>query len=921
MPPRSSQCPRLSAVRLPGSVLAVAVLLALPVAQPLLAQDAVPVVTGVARVDKLLSQMTFDEKMALIRGASEPPATNQGQAGYLTGVPRLGIPPIRMSDGPPGVLTRNPSQAETATMGLAATFSAKDAVENGRVIAREAKSLGIDVVLEPFLNIDRDITFARGYNTEGEDPVLTGIIGASLIRGTQSEGVMSQAKHYIAYDTDGGDVTVGQQALHEIYVAPFIDAVQADVSSIMCSYNKVNGIQACGNPETLIKILRDQVGFKGFVTSDWGAVHAANYINNGLDMEMPGPGPKDSPLGAMMFSFFTTEEPVPAPPLKFNDAMLAGFFGNPLPEEPAPKPSEMGTIGSMTDPHTNFWNLKKEGHLDDATINRAAGRVLYEIEKFGWLDHPTPGQSGPKDPPVHEVERNAAVIQKTAEDAAVLLKNEGGILPLKTEDTVALIGPGAGQTVSIGTAGERSIGWPWRQIGTVQAIAKIAPEVKVTYAVEDDMTGSPIPASLWTSGSKPGLTRTAKDGSTSTDAVLDFTTKAGTALPPSSEITWEGTLNVPSTGSYWIYLQLLGAAGSVQIDGKRVAGATGMRGAVHGDTVIGGKDGLMPSTDGLDNVRVAANLTAGPHTVKVSIESDTSNQPAQVRLAWVTPEERQKNHDAAIAAAKAAKTAVVFAWSRGKTDFVLPGNGSDYDQDKLIEEIAAVNPSTVVVLNISQPIAMPWLDKVKGVLQMWWPGDEGGWATANILLGKTSPAGRLPFTWAKKLTDYAALDPRYPERSSKGVDHKTTFSEGIYVGYRWFDKEKIAPEFPFGFGLSYTHFNYSNLSVVHGSEGELNVSFTIENAGSAASDEVPQIYLGRPESKLPGDFPEHELVAFDRVRLEPGQSKTVTIVVPARRLQFWNAKAEKWALTTGSRELEVGRSSRDFALEAKVKIP
>src|ERR1022692_5208999 len=173
-----------------------------------------------------------------IRGAFENPATNQGQAGYLPVVPRLGIPSIRMSDGPPGVLTRLPSQAETSTMGVAATFSVKDAEDNGVVIAREAKSLGIDVVLEPFINIDRDVTFNRGFNTYGEDPVLTGVMGAGLIRGIQGQGVMSQAKHYVAYDTDSGNVFVDQQALHEIYVAPFIDAVKADVSSIMCSYKR-----------------------------------------------------------------------------------------------------------------------------------------------------------------------------------------------------------------------------------------------------------------------------------------------------------------------------------------------------------------------------------------------------------------------------------------------------------------------------------------------------------------------------------------------------------------------------------------------------------------------------------------------------------------------------------------------------------
>jgi beta-glucosidase len=881
-----------------------------------------------ARVDGLLSQMTLEEKLALIRGAHEPAATNQAQAGYLTGVPRLCIPPLRLADGPPGVLTRLPSQAETATMGLAATFSVHDAEENGKVVAREAKSLGIDVVLQPFINIDRDITFARGYNTYGEDPVLTGLMGASFIHGVQGEGVMSQAKHFVGYDTDGADVTIGDQALHEVYLAPFLDAVQAGVSSIMCSYNSINGAQACGNADTLEHILRDEMGFTGFVTSDWGAVHNADYIGKGLDMEMPGPAPKGNPLGWIIFSFFTTENPNqlkwPRPTL----ALLAGFTGSRMPEEPPLKPFVLGAFGTMHDSHINFWNLLQKRHLDQAAIDRAARNVLLQYEKFGFLDHKTPGQLGPKDPPVHDVEANATVIEKTAEDSAVLLKNDGQILPLKAEDSVAMIGPGAGQMVAIGVAGERSIGFPWRQIGTVDAMAKIAPGVKVTYAVEDEMTGVAIPAEFLSHDGKPGLergtnqTREANGERTkTTDALLEFTAKTGNTLPANGDIVWEGKLNVPTSGSYWIYLQLLGAAGDLTIDGKHIAGANGMRGAVHGDTVLGGKDGLMPTSDGLDNVRAAVQLSSGSHKLKVSITGDTSNAPEQVRLAWVTPEQRKANHDAAIAAAKSAKTAVVFAWSRGKYDFVLPGNGKDYDQNKLIEEIAAVNPNTVVVLNISQPVAMPWLSKVKGVLQMWWPGDEGGWATANVLLGKTNPAGRLPFTWAKKLTDYAATDPRYPERSARGVEDKTTFSEGVYVGYRWFDKQNIDPVFPFGYGLSYTHFTYSNLKVAPTQNGDFIAVFTLTNSGDIAGDEVPQVYLGAPEQKQPGEFPVRALAAFDRVHLNAGESKLVSIPIPARRFQFWNSDTEKWTVATGERSVFVGGSSRDLPLQTKITLP
>jgi beta-glucosidase len=430
------------------------------------------------------------------------------------------------------------------------------------------------------------------------------------------------------------------------------------------------------------------------------------------------------------------------------------------------------------------------------------------------------------------------------------------------------------------------------------------------------MTGAPIPASALSHEGQPGLLRTEKTGATQVDPIVDFTKKSGSPLAPNAEAKWTGTLTVQSAGSYWIYLQLLSAAGSVSIDGKRVAGANGMRGGVHGDTVLGGKDGLMATTDGLDNLRVAVDLKAGAHTLSVTVEGDTSNEPEQIRLAWMTPEQRKADHDAAITAAKSAKTAVVFAWTRGKPDFALSGN-----QDKLIEEVAAVNPNTIVVLNVSQPIALPWLDRVKAVLQMWWPGDEGGWATANILLGKITPAGRLPFTWGKRLEDYPATDPAHPDRSAAGVNKATTFSEGLHVGYRWFDKQKTAPLFPFGFGLSYTKFEYSALKIALASDGGVDVTFQLKNTGGVAGDEVPQVYLGPPAQRPKGvDFPVHALAAFDRVRLDAGQSQLVSLHVPVRRLESWSAADKKWVKATGQREVLVGPSSRDLRLNSKVPV-
>jgi hypothetical protein len=180
--------------------------------------QSVPVVTGDARVDKLLSQMTLQEKLTLIHGTQEDPSVYQGQAGYLAGIPRLHIPGLRFADGPPGVLTRHPSQGETATTGVAATFSIKDAEDNGLVIGREDRALGIDVSLQPFVNIDRDLEFGRGYNTFGEDPFLTSQMGVAEVKGIQSQHVMAQIKHYVGYDSDNENTYIDDQTLHEVYL-------------------------------------------------------------------------------------------------------------------------------------------------------------------------------------------------------------------------------------------------------------------------------------------------------------------------------------------------------------------------------------------------------------------------------------------------------------------------------------------------------------------------------------------------------------------------------------------------------------------------------------------------------------------------------------------------------------------------------
>jgi beta-glucosidase len=876
---------------------------------------------GAAQVQRLLASMTLDEKISFIHGATEAALSYQGQAGYLPGVPRLGIPSLRLADGPPGVLTRQVSTALPATMALAATFSRDDARANGVVIGRDARALGIDLVLEPFINIYRDPGSSRGYNTYGEDPLLTGQIGAALVTGIQSQGVMAQAKHYIAFD-GANDVQLDAQTLHEIYAAPFADVVDAGVASIMCSYNRVDRQFGCGNAALLNGLLRGELGFQGFVTSDWGATHAAEFINAGLDMEMPGELRVGPAREELMRSYFSASEVPPMPP-RSPEGMGFGARGR-IPEESVDEPAtEEATPeeavaaapagAPAVAPPADYADLRaalRAGSVTEAAITQAARRILLQMQRFGLLAarHTHALSAEP-------VERDAAVVLHTAEDGAVLLKNDGA-LPLTRRDlgSLLLIGPGALQTVAVARANEQALGRPARQIGAVEALRRRYRHdrsVHILFSPGDDMNGTLVPSAVLSHGGQPGLLDQDRSGhGQGVAAEINFTRASGRPLAAGSEHRWSGSVTVPDGGSYEFNLQMLGGSGELQLDGRERA-----RIAIppqHGDVLQAAHDNVLPTPDGLDNLRRRIQLTPGSHALVVSAIGDDSGQPLQVRLNWATPQQKRADYQAAIAAAKSAGTVVVFAWSRNEPVMALPG-----DQDRLIADVAAANPNTVVVLNTGDPVAMPWLGKVRAVLQMWYTGDEGGWAAADLLLGRANPAGRLPFTWPRRLQDTVAHDASHPERSSGGVDGVTRYSEGLLVGYRWFDRQGIAPLFAFGFGLSYTRFEYQSLAVSPAADGGVDVSFTLTNSGLVRGDEVPQVYLTAPDPVPHGaQFAERSLVAFARIALDPRQSKRVLLHLPPRRLQYWSEANHRWQLAAGARSIQVGSSSRDIRLTA-----
>lgn len=760
------------------------------------------------RIDLLVRQMTLAEKLSLVHGARDPEML--AGAGYWPGLPRLRIPPLRLADGPPGINVDKDATAMPAPVALAATFDPEAARLFGVVLGREARALGQDIVLAPHVNIVRDPRFRRNHTTLSEDPLLTARLAAAEIEGMQSQGVMAQVKHLAGYN-GADDVTIDERTLHEIYLPAFEAAVKAGVASVMCSYNKINGEWACESSELQNGILRGRFGFQGFITSDWGAVHSPQAILKGVDLEMPG-------------------------------REIAGRPGGPYFADPLKAAVESGAIPV-------------------AAIDRAVKRILTQMDRFQLLDRkPAPAEI--------DVEADARIVEKIALESAVLLANEGGALPLGAADldSLAVIGPTAGQ-LATGFLGERGFGFENRLVSPLDALRKLAPQARITYAAGENLTGAPIPASVLSLDKPIG-------------ASLDFQSL------PMGEHSWSGTLTVPVEGDYTFMVQTAvgggtAGTGAISIDGKLAVrpGGPGLGGI---GAVLKKWSSLLPTTDGRDNARATMHLAAGAHRIEIHASSE-GEDPLRIRFAWMTPEQRRADIEAAAAAARGARTAVVFATK---------------DQDELIQAVAAANPRTIVVLNTSGPMEMPWKDCVRAILETWYPGQEGGWATAKLLLGLANPTGKLPVTFPRKLD----------EGPSGSV-----YAEGIAVGYRGYDQRKIEPLYPFGHGLSYTRFEYSDLAVT----GE-DVTVTVRNAGSRAGTEVVQVYLG-PAANAPVPMAPRALAGFERVELEPGRSKRVTIRMGVRALSYWSVERHGWVVAAGRRAVYVGSSSRDIRLSGFLK--
>ena len=657
---------------------------------------------------EVLGKLTREEKASLTSGAN-----------FWTtkSIEHAGIPSIMMTDGPHGLRKQTggsdhlgleasePATCFPPAAALGSTFDPELAKRVGEAIGVESAIEDVAVVLGPGINIKRSPLCGRNFEYMSEDPVLSGLMAAGLIRGIQLQGVGASLKHFAVnnQETDRMRVSadVDERTLREIYLRGFERAVKdAKPWTVMCSYNRINGVYASEDPWLLTQVLRDQWGFEGLVVSDWGAVSdRVAGVAAGMDLQMPGGG-------------------------RDTDGEIVTALNN--------------------------------GELDESALDDSAGRMIELVRK---------AQQRPKAPWALDVDAHHALAREAAARSIVLLKNDGDLLPLVPDSSVALIGEFA-RTPRYQGGGSSHI------------------------------------------------------NPTKIDSALD-------AL--SEEL------------------------------GDRMAFAPGFP---------------FTGTEGTEKMRTeAADLAA--------------SRDVAVVFLGLTEEEESEGFD--------------------RDHPSLPAV-----QLELLDAVINANPNTVVVLSNGSVVALPFADEVPAILEGWLLGQAGGSATADILLGRSSPSGRLAETIPHRLEDTPAFG-FFP-----GEFGHVRYGEEIFVGYRWYDHRKLDVVYPFGHGMTYTSFEYGDAKAEVRSGGDIDVTVPVTNTGERSRREVIQVYVGLEGSVV--ERAPRELKAFSSVDIRAGETRDVTLTVRREDLAYWDGRVGKFIVEGGEYRLEIGASSRDIRIEASVAV-
>ena len=807
-----------------------------------------------SRIDDLVQRMTLEEKVLLLHGN---PSAMETQA-----IARVGIPAMRLADGPLGVHVEK-STAFPASILVGASFNPDLMHEIGLAMGIETLAQGRDVLLGPCVNISREPRGGRNFESYGEDPYLNSQFAAAWVKGVQSRGVLASTKHYAVNDQEFErmtiDVRVDERTLHEIHLPAFVSALRAGTWTVMSAYNRINGHYASENGYLQDHLLKKTWGFPGLVVSDWSAVHSTvESANNGLDLEMPdgqnwGGG-------------------------KLEQAVRSG--------------------------------LVKESTVDDKVR-----RILRAMMAHGAFDRKDADR--PKTSVINQRAHQKLAL-KAAREGIVLLKNERGLLPVRaSQKRVAVIGPNAAEARNNGGGSSRVQGF--YDISPLEGLKNRAgTKLKFSFAQGARSFGefdAVSPDALRPDGeSGPAVVGLRGEYFNNPDLSGQ---PVVTRIDPTVNFNWYGNSpaeGVPQDGF------------SVRWTGKYRARVTGEH-----DIALRSDDGVRLYIDGKLEVddwkahpaftnRLSKYLEAG-REYDLRIEYFDGGSHAEVRLGITRDPEQVAKEQLAQAAMVAAQSDIALVFV-GFSEW-LEGEGFDRmsmhlppGQDELVEVVAKANPNTVVVINGGGSTLMPWAGRVAAIVQSWYPGQEGGNAVADLLLGRANFSGKLPVSFYAKLEDVSSYG-NYP--GENGAVH---YKEGLFVGYRHLDRARKQALFPFGHGLSYTKFSFAGTDVRvrsrKTSSPQVIVDVPVENIGRRAGSEVVQVYV-RPLTPAV-ERPSQELKAFKKIHVRAGESAHTRLVLGAEAFAYYDVSAHAWRVDPGQYEIRVGRSSRDIFYRERVRL-
>ena len=819
------------------------------------------------QIQALLEEMTPPEKVNMCH------AVTKFTSG---GVPRLGIPPLSMSDGPHGVREEIAADSWDAVGGdqdyatylptgtaLAATWNRECARLFGEVLGAEARDRGKDVILGPGVNMVRSPLCGRNFEYYGEDPYQAGELAAEAIQGIQSQGTAACVKHFALNSQElrrhEVNATCSERALRELYLPAFESAVvKGGAMTLMGAYNRFRGQKCCQNDYLLNQILKKEWGFDGVVISDWaGVTDTFEAARNGMDIEMG-----------------TGEE--------YHNYYLA-------------------------DP---FLRAVENGEIEMAVLDDKVRRILRLMFRLGVIGDGSRRPAGERNTPAHQ-----AAARAIASEAITLLKNDNGLLPLDAGKIRRLLVVGDNADCRHHFGGHSSAVKALYEVTPLEGLKRLLEGSGVEirsfrgYPVGSG-AGLPIPSSLM------GIVDAGAGTRGWSCEIYDNHRRIGEpvrSLPlespefdPAKDLPEElrgkdfgvmikGVLT-PKKSEAWTFV----------LDGCSQAclgceGVNFVENCKSEENVCG--TATLPLEAGRSyKLEIPVNLHVGMPIYPVRLTA----VPGGVGAANVKDEEL-------FAAAREADAVLFF----GGLNHTFDAEGSDrkdmalHDgQNELISALAGINPRLAVVLVGGSPVEMPWIDEVPAVVQMWYAGMEAGNAIADVLFGRVNPSGKLPFTFPKRLADSPAhaLDDYQPL-----ICH---YAEDLLMGYRWFDTKQIEPLFPFGHGLSYTAFEYGE-PVVETDGDEVVLRMKLANVGSRSGRETVQLYIAPPKSAFLR--PAQELKGFAKVALEPGESREVEIRLNARSFAIYHPDKREWFVEPGRYLLRLGASSRDIRREIAVE--